>query len=203
MRTPRAKIIASIGALSVIVGAGSYGTFAAFTDTTTNAGNSFAAGDLELNAQGATSALFTITGLAPGDTGTAKCLKVTAAGSLTPDTVTLAATVGGTAGGADEDSNGSPDGNGLQDDLNVRVERGTSASGNAGITTSGVDFACNDFVPVTTIHDGLLNAFATSTEPAWPAGSSKYYRITPSLPTAPQAAEGDTATVTFTWNATT
>jgi predicted ribosomally synthesized peptide with SipW-like signal peptide len=77
MRTPRAKLAASIGALAVIVGAGSYGTFAAFTDTTSNSGNSFTAGDLEITDDDGGATMFTITALAPGDSFTEKCIKVT------------------------------------------------------------------------------------------------------------------------------
>lgn len=55
---------------------------AAFSDVTDNTGNSFAAGSVELVDDDSSTALFTVTGMAPGDS-VVECITVTYQGSIT------------------------------------------------------------------------------------------------------------------------
>jgi predicted ribosomally synthesized peptide with SipW-like signal peptide len=190
MRTPRAKIIASIGALAVIVGAGSYGTFAAFSDTASNSGNAFSAGTLNISDGGTTSAMFSLSGLRPGDSAVQKCITVSNSGTLSFGSLKFYGTVTGTLAGY----------------LEIQVERGTGAAG-------GATASCTGFTGGSTIvTNRLLNTFPTSASPVdeganpsgWGAGQSKSYRVTVQLPSSvtASAAEGASANLTLNWDAT-
>ena len=67
-RSMSLRLAASAAALSVIVGAGAYGTYSAFTDTTDNTGNTFAAGTIDITDDDAGTSMFTLTGMLPGTT---------------------------------------------------------------------------------------------------------------------------------------
>lgn len=189
MRSPRAKIVASLGALAVILGAGSYGTFAAFTDTTSNGGNSFSAGTLNIQDDDGTQLAFNVSTQRPGDTTGAKCINVTNSGTLEFGSLNFYGTVGGT---------------GLAPYLTVDVDRGTGATG-------GSSFSCTNFAETSAnIVSGLLSAFPTAGSPiveagnTWPAGQTRSYRITVTLPSSvtDANAEGKSATLTLNWDAT-
>jgi predicted ribosomally synthesized peptide with SipW-like signal peptide len=70
-----------VGALGAIAAAG---TFSAFSSTTSNDGNSFAAGTVYISDNDANAALYSLTNQKPGVT-TEKCIKVTYTGSLDSD----------------------------------------------------------------------------------------------------------------------
>lgn len=188
MRTPRAKLTTSLLSLAVIVGAGSYGTFAAFTDTTSNSGNSFSAGTLDISNGGTTSAVFSLTGLRPGDTAVQKCIKVVNSGTLSYSSLKFYGSTGGVLSGF----------------LKVKVERGTATADTGGATAS-----CTGFTLVQEIVSNRdLNTFPTSVAPVddtsgWAAGASKAYRVTVELPSAVTdvAAEGASASLTLNWDA--
>lgn len=198
MRAPRAKIIASLGALTIIVGAGSYGTFAAFTETTTNSGNAFSAGTLNISDGGSTTAAFTMNNLRPGDAAVTKCIRIVNTGTLDFNSLRFYGTVTGTGNS----------GNGLAPFLDVTVERGSATT-----STGGATFSCTGFdASPTTIFSGKLNTFPTSGSPVsetgtpatgWASLASKGYRVTVSLPSSvtSASAEGATAALTLNWDA--
>lgn len=190
MRSSRNKIISSLAALAVIVGAGSYGTFAAFSETASVNGNSFTAGTLDISDGGTTSAIFTLTGLRPGDAAVQKCVRVVNSGSLSFGSLKFYGVQSGVLAGY----------------LQVQVERGTGATG--GATADCTGFTGGSVI----VANGLLSAFPTSASPidegvdptGWGAGQSKSYRITAQLPSSvtASAAEGATASLTLHWDAT-
>ncbi len=162
-------------------------TSAAFTDTTDNASNSWDAGSVTLTDNDSGSALFSATGLVPGDSSTG-CIEVTYGGSLTLSTAAdlYAAVTETTVGG-----------NGLGDDLDVVVERGAATD------------TCALMVTPTTVYSGTLAAFNTLGSPlatGWTPGSGDTMRpfkftVTLGNDTANDA-QGEGADATFTWSVT-
>ena len=179
------RVVVSAVAVAAILGAGAYGTYSAFTDTTTNDGNTFAAGTIDITDDDAGNAMFTVGAMKPGDSVT-RCINVSNAGSLPFSNVALSGTVGGT---------------GLATALQVVVDRGTGATG--GATSS-----CTNFAQVTAgIVSGALSAFPTTgapvnDTPGWTPSAVKSYRFTVTLPTsAPDTAQGANATLSVSWQA--
>ena len=159
-------------------------SFAAFSDTTDNSGNTWSAGTVILNDDDSGSAMFIVSDMAPLATVT-ECIVVTYSGSVLPADVNLYGVSGGT---------------GLDVYLDVTVEEG-----------SGGTFAsCAGFTPIgPAIFTGTLTSFAaTHTNFATGAGAwnpaanpeSRTYRFTVTLQDN-NAAQGLSATATFTWEA--
>lgn len=119
---------------------------AAFSDTTTNSGNSFGSGTVVIT-DDAASALFTASGMAPG-ARVSNCLEVTYAGSLTPADVK----VYGASSGA------------LAPYLTMSLEKGSG--GQAG--------DCTGFVADgAAIYSGTLSSFTTA-HTAWADGLAAF-----------------------------
>ena len=160
-------------------------SFAAFSDTTDNSGNTWSTGTVVLtDDDGGVSAMFTVLDMAPLVPVT-ECIVVTYEGSLVPADVNLYGVSGGT---------------GLDAYLDVIVEEG-----------SGGTFAsCAGFTAIgPAIFTGTLASFAgTHTDFASGAGAwnpavnpeSRTYRFTVTLQDA-NGAQGLDATATFTWEA--
>lgn len=164
---------------------------AAFTDTTANTGSAFAAGTVVLSDDDLGSAVFAVSGMAPGDTATG-CISVTYGGSIT-DTGPVRLYSGGYADSA-----------ALGSYLDLTIEEGTGASFGD----------CSGFDPEVTLFSGVLAAFdaahgdyATGTGSWQPAsaGQSKSYRITVQLDGAtPNSQQGASVTgLTFVWEVST
>ena len=165
-------------------------SYAAFSATTSNAGNTWSAGSIAISDDDSDTALFTASGLKPGDTGTS-CLVVTSTGSL-PSSVKMYST-------------GAASTNALSSYLDIAVTQGTG--GTAG--------DCTGFTPLTSgagIYSGSLadfgvnaTSFATgagSWRPAGGASESRTFRVTYTLKAAtPNTAQNGTASVGFTWEA--
>jgi hypothetical protein len=164
---------------------------AAFTDTTESAGNSWAAGTVALSDSRGGSAMFAATNMVPGD-GETQCIDVTYDGTVTPaQAIALHASV---------TESGVGGGNGLGDDLDVVLQVGAAgtdcASGEAG----------------TTVFEGTLAGFgaAASLDTGWTPDAegsasdmSRPFRFSIVLgDDTPNDAQGDGATATFTWSAT-
>ncbi|HEX8855053.1 MAG TPA: TasA family protein [Thermoleophilaceae bacterium] len=78
------KVLLSILVLGIAGSAAGFGVFSAFSSTTTNAGNSFAAGTVNVGSNDAGQFLYNVSNQKPGDSVT-KCIKVTYSGSLDSD----------------------------------------------------------------------------------------------------------------------
>ncbi|GAA3047929.1 hypothetical protein Aglo01_25910 [Actinokineospora globicatena] len=76
-----------------------FSSYAAFTATTTNSGNSFNSGSVSITDDDSNGVLFNVSGLKPGDTGS-KCIEVTFTGNVasTVKLYTTAASYTGTLG---------------------------------------------------------------------------------------------------------
>jgi len=138
------KLALSAVVLAAAVAAIGLGTYSAFSATTTNSGNSIAAGTVVLGDNDANAAMYTATNQKPGDTFQ-QCIKVDYTGSLS-STVKLytASTIGAL---------------GPYIDLQIRTGSGSPTfPGCVGFTADGAD-----------LYSGTLSNFA-STYTNWNAG---------------------------------
>lgn len=184
-----AAVIAGLLASAGLVWQASYSAFSA---TTSNSGNSWTGGTVQLSDDGSGGALFNAAGLAPGSTGS-QCIVVTSTGTL-PALIRLYGTSFSTT-------------KSLAAALNLTVTQGAGASyGN-----------CTGFAPLAanaTVFAGTLARFATTHTtygtgvPASGAGAwrttgavvSRTYRFSYTMnPAAPTSTMGGTAAVGFTW----
>jgi hypothetical protein len=160
-------------------------SYSAFSDTTSNPTNNWAAGTVALSDDDSNTAMFNVSGLKPGATGT-KCIAVTSTGTL-PATVKLYGTSYSTT-------------NALANQINLKVEEGTGATSSS----------CAGFTGGATAFDGSLASFGTTKTSfatgvgSWaPNGSgteTKAYRLTYTLSaSAPDSVQGGTAAIGFTW----
>ena len=194
MKTKTRKTIFTVAVVALAAAAVSVAVYAAFSSTTSNPGNSFAAGSVTLTGNNTASAFYNVTGAKPGDSSTAKCMKVTYTGSL-PSTVKLyrSAFTGGT---------------GLDQYVNVTITKGPGGSATD----------CSDFPSTGTsaVYSGTLQALGTSfADPnalsltnqtgaaAWASGDAVNYKVQATLPSGvSSAAQGlTTGTHSFTWEA--
>jgi hypothetical protein len=178
------KVLASIAALSTFGAAGAWGTYSAFTDTTSASGSTFSSGTVHITNDAAGSTLFTLTGLVPGS-ASVKCINVTNSGDVPFHDVTLAANGTGALAGA----------------LNVTIDKGTGATG-------GAAGSCTNFVQGTAgFVSGLLNALPTAVSSAddpstWAVNETRSFRVTVKLdPLAAATFQGKSAGLDLTWTA--
>src|SRR5690349_6958672 len=78
------KLMLSLLVVAVLGSVAAFGVFAAFSQTTVNSGNSFAAGTVTIGDNDAGSALYNVSNRKPGDTVTS-CIRVTYSGTLASD----------------------------------------------------------------------------------------------------------------------
>jgi hypothetical protein len=153
-------------------------SYSAFSATTSNPTNNWSSGTVKLADNDSDTALFNVSGMKPGATGT-KCINVVSSGSLA-STVKLYGTGYSTT-------------NGLADVMNLKVEEGTGAT----------DTICTGFTTASTLFDGVLSTFAaqktsfatgvSSWAPTGTASETKSYRITYTLSAAaPNTAQNGT-----------
>ena len=180
-----------VGAVGALVAAG---TRSAFSATTASGSNTFTAGTVQISDNDAGSAMLSLSLARPGDSDTG-CILVTYGGSLDAS-VRLYASLTGTLGPY----------------LNLTITRGTDA---------GPSFdSCAGFTPDVTnylglgagiVYSGTLAGLPTSyaaglLDPVsgpletWTTSESHSYRIRVELANDP-AAEGQSATAAFTWEA--
>lgn len=172
-----------MGALAVgLIAFGSGGTYSAFFSQTSNAGDGFSAGTVHIRDNDGGAVMFNVSGMRPTDAARTSCITVTYDGSLDAD-ARLYAAVSST---------------GVEQYVNLTVETGTTTSGYGD---------CSGFTSIQTLYNGTLSAFPTAwgsgiAEPGnpWTTGEAHAYRFTVSLQNN-AAAQGKTATTTFTWEA--
>jgi hypothetical protein len=157
---------------------------AAFSGTTTNPSNSWAAGSVALTDDDSATAMFNASGLTPTASVT-NCITVTYNGTVTAPIKLYGAAPGGT---------------GLATYLNLTVEVGTGGSFNS----------CAGFSPSSSLFTGTVATFGSTytnysngVDTTWaPTGAAqtKVFRFTVQLANN-SAAQGLTCTMPFTWEA--
>lgn len=181
-RTTKLNLTAAVMALLLVSVAVLRLSSAAFTGTTDNTGNNWAAGTVTLTDDDLGSALFNATNLAPGDTGS-NCIDVTYTGSVDTSAVKLYAAL--------------TDTDGLGAHLDMVIERGAQV----------VD--CALFVSAESVYtgtlDGMGTSFATGHGTWAPTGGSNAvvtYKFVWTLGSdTPDTAQGDSVQADFTWEA--
>lgn len=186
------KLLLSALVVAVLGSLAAFGVFAAFSSTTTNSGNSFAAGTVTIGDNDAGSALYNVSNRKPGDTVTS-CIRVTYSGTLdsdvrlyTPDTIgAIGPYVNLTIDAGSQPAAAFPSCTGFAPDAGGSLFSGTLA-GFAGAHTS---FA-----------NGLADYPGTAAT-KWVTSDSVVYRFTLSLQDNDSAAGQSTGTHAFTWEA--
>jgi len=194
-RSTGVRVALSILVVALLGATVGVGTWAAFSATTDNSGNTFSTGTVALSDNDSGAAMLTLTGAKPGDSDTG-CIRVTYSGSL-PATVRLYGTTAGT---------------GLDPYLTLTVTRGTISSGSfdscANFTADAADYVG---AGAGVLYSGSLQGFPdsygaglvdpTSASPeSWTSGEEHAYRFTVTVQDN-NAAQGKTATQTFIWEA--
>ena len=194
MKSKSRKTIFTLAVVAVAAVAVSFAAYAAFSSTTSNPGNSFAAGSVTLTGNNTASAFYNVSGAKPGDSSTARCMRVTYSGSL-PSTVKVyrSAFTGGS---------------GLDQYLNLTITKGP--------TGSATD--CSDFPTSGTsaVYSGTLQGLGTSFTDAnavsltnqagaaaWGNTDAVTYKVQATLPSGVSNAANGLATGThaITWEA--
>jgi hypothetical protein len=201
-RRPGGIVVIAVAVVIGLIGSGVlvwHASYAAFTSTTSNGANSFAAGSVKLADDDSNTALFTVSGLTPGATNS-NCITVTYNGDLASAGVKVYIATGGLTKGGTGPAY-------LSDYLTMKVEEGTDTNPN--------NFGdCTGFSPdasgqpilnntLTTIAGANTNyASGGGTWAPSSAGSQKVYRFTYTLSaTAPDTIQGLSDSATFTWEA--
>lgn len=166
------------------------GTYSAFSSTTSNAGNSFAAGTVVIGDNDGGAAMLTaFTAARPGDVDTS-CIKVSYTGSLTANVRIYASTTTGS----------------LDDYLTLTVTRGTNTSPFDDCTNFNADPGDYGYGPGGVVYQGLLSSFPTNygtgiVDPTtWSSPDEHWYRFSVTVNNN-DAAQGQSSTATFTWKA--
>jgi hypothetical protein len=178
----RKSVLAAAGSLVLVSGVIVQSSSAAFSGSTENAGNSWAAGTVTLTDNDAGVAMFNESGLVPGNGGQ-RCIVVTYGGTLAADVRHYASITGGT---------------GLGTWLDMNVQAGTGAQAD-----------CSDFTSSQNVYSGTLAGLAgTHTNFASGAGTwaptgpgqTRTYRFAWELQDT-NSAQGLSVQAQFTWEA--
>ncbi len=163
-------------------------TNAAFTAATNNSTNAWTSGTVVIGDDDSGSALFSVSGLLPGDTGT-RCIRVLYTGSIAANVRLYLQGTSGT----------------LAQYLQVTVTEGAGA-GNTGSYAGG----CTGFSGTVRLNDTLSNiastasGYSTGAGTFAPTGSGQFqvYSISYTLPAnTPNVAQATSASTTFVWEA--
>jgi hypothetical protein len=167
MGDKKRKLLLTLLIVGVLGSVTAFGTYSAFTATTTNSGNSFAAGTVAIqDDSGLATALFSLTNQAPGTT-TQKCIRIKYTGSLASTVHMYIPSV----------SNGSS--------FQIQVERGSGLSNLGtrgdctGFSSSSTAFSTADLSTFPTAYTGGLAGKAA--DGAWSQNDSVDYRISLSV----------------------
>jgi hypothetical protein len=181
-----ALVVAVLGSLAA------FGVFAAFSQTTVNSGNSFAAGTVTIGDNDAGSALYSVSNRKPGDSVTS-CIRVTYSGTLASDVRLYTADAIGAIGPY----------------VDLTIDAGTQP---AAVFPDCTGFTADAGGP---IFNGTLSGFATAHN-SWATGLADYpgtvatswvtsdvvvYRFTVTLQDNNSAAGTASGSHAFTWEA--
>ena len=167
-------------------------SYSAFSATTSNPTSNWSTGTVQLTDDDSDVALFSASGLMPGDTGT-RCITVTSTGSL-PSSVRLYGTAATTT-------------NSLSSFLDLTIQQGSGAS----------SASCDGFTPASQgaqVFSGTLADFASQRTgyatgaPTWSpdgtAAESHSFKFTYALSqSTPNTGQDSRAAIAFTWEAQT
>jgi predicted ribosomally synthesized peptide with SipW-like signal peptide len=164
--TKMRKVLLSLAIVGVTGSLISFGVFAAFSATTSNPNNSFAAGTVSISDNDGGTAAYSVSNRKPGDFAES-CVRVTYTGSLA-NTIKLyrSAFTGGT---------------GLDQYVDLAITKGTGTAAD-----------CSDFSGSTSVYSGTLNALGSnwaggtaltngSNQASWSQNDAVTYRVRATL----------------------
>lgn len=185
------KLLRSLIVVGVLGGIAALGVLAAFSATTTNAGNSMAAGTVDIADDDAGAAMYTVSGQKPGDTVT-RCIKVTYTGTLDSDVKLYTPSAIGTIGPY----------------VDLTVTPGTQASSSfpscTGFTPdAGGDLYSGTLAGFAAAHSSYASGLADypGAGTRWTTSDAVVYRFTLTLQDDNAAAGQGTGTHSFAWEA--
>jgi hypothetical protein len=193
-RRPTRRALYSILVVAIVSAVTATGTYAAFSGTTANPSNAFAAGTVSLSDNDASGSLLSLSSATPGNSSTG-CIKVTYSGSLNANVRLY-----GSASGS------------LPSYLTLTVTRGTDSSPSfASCSNFSADSTNYIGAGAGVIYSGNLSAFPgtyasgvvdpTSGSPAtWSTNSARSYKFVVTVQNN-AAAQGLSSTASFTWEA--
>lgn len=189
-RSLTAKRAVQLGAapVAVLAAAGLVwnASHSAFSDTTSNPTSNWAAGTVDLTDDDTNTAMFNVTNLKPGSTGS-KCIQVTSSGSL-PSAVKLYT------------SNYSNT-NALGSYIDVKVEEGTPGNFSSCGSFSGTAIANDTLAALSAARTNFSNGVGSWTTTGG-SSETKTYKFTYTVKTStPDSAQGGSAALGFTWEA--
>ena len=183
------KVLLTLLVVGLLGGMAVVGTLSAFSSTTTNTDNSFAAGTVTLADNDSGAVLYNVSNQKPG-VDTVKCIKLTYTGSLDAD-VKLYTTSSVNAS---------------SQYINLTIEKGTS--------DTAVFPNCGTFTAEATIFSGTLSGFAAANnsyangipafpgaQTAWAPNDTLVYRFTLSVQDDNAAQGASSGLHSFTWEA--
>jgi len=194
VRRPTRKVLFSILIVAIVAAITGTGTYAAFSGTTSNPSNAFAAGTVALSDNDAGGSLLSLSNATPGNSSTG-CIKITYSGSLNANVHLYGSATAS-----------------LPSYLTLTVTRGTDSSPSFA--------SCSNFTADATnyigsgagvIYSGNLSAFPstyagglvdpTSGSPAtWSTSDAHSYKFVVTVQNN-AAAQGLSSTASFTWEA--
>jgi hypothetical protein len=186
----RKKLLLTLLLLGIVGSVAGFGTWSAFTATTTNSGNSYASGTVVISQHAGATTLYNASNKGPTSGSTVACVRVTYTGTLPASVELYDSGV----------SNGST--------FHLKVERGS------GLSSPDNTMNCTGFSASSTAYDSDLGSFPTtyaggvdgkSGGAAWAQNDAVDYRFTISVndDTTPNAHTSalSTGTHSFTWEA--
>jgi len=186
------KFLMSLVVLALLGSLAAFGVFAAFSSTTTNSGNSFAAGTVAIADNDAGSALYTVANAKPGSTQQS-CIRVTYSGSLDADVKLYTASAIGAIGPY----------------VDLTIDAGTQpAAGFPSCTGFTADAGGPIFSGTLSAWQAAHNSYANglvdnpgTVATKWVTSDAVVYRFTVTLQDNNSAAGASSGSHAFTWEA--
>ncbi|GGK07308.1 hypothetical protein GCM10010123_41470 [Pilimelia anulata] len=190
--TPRRRAMAAVVAAAVATSLVWNSTLSAFSATTTNPGNSLAMGTVTISDNDSGTALFSVTGLLPGQTAN-NCIVVTYSGSATSTVKLYVANYNATDGAADGVTGPTW--------LNMLIQVGTGTCGAPVGLTAITAAAPGDTMTTVSGKTNFANGYGTGWTSAV-ASNTRVFRFTYTLnASTPNTAQGDSISTDFVWEA--
>ena len=178
--------------VSGVAGVVAFGTYSAFSSTTSNPNNNFATGSVAISDNDGGTALYNVTNAKPGDSSAAKCITVTYTGSLGSTVKLYRSAFTGGSGNLDS-----------QVDLVVTKGTGGSFADCSGFTpaASGSNVYTGKLSDFPATYAGGLSLTNTAASSSWAQNDAVTYKVQAALPAATGDSYQNTATGThsFTW----
>jgi hypothetical protein len=178
-------IVAALLASSTMVWQSSY---AAFSSTTTNPGNSWAAGTVTISDDDSGTAMFAATGLTPSSSAGVKCIKVTYTGNVAAPVKLNGANITGTLGTY----------------LNLTIDVGAAAGPGAFANCGAFAVSSSIYSPGTVAaFNSSYTSYAAGLSTGWTPSVNGDYRVFRFTYTVANnnAANGASCTADFVWEA--